>query len=69
VVRRQEGYNDMNEADKIQAPETLVEYSRGSVSDANEGIKGLWHVTTGYLYREKQEAPDTGNVTPQREET
>jgi hypothetical protein len=69
VVRRQEDYNDMNEADKTQAPETLMEYGRGSVSDANEGIKGLWRVTAGYLYREKQEAPDTGNVTPQREET
>jgi hypothetical protein len=50
LVRMEEKYSDMSEDDKKEALESLLEYGRGAVADAEEGLEGEWRVTAGYLY-------------------
>jgi hypothetical protein len=53
----EEDYTDTSEEDKRQALETLMEYGRGTVSDAQEGHKELWNITAKYLFKGKAEDP------------
>jgi len=57
VLRQRDKYSDMSEEDKTNALETLMEYGRGAVADANEGHEGVWRVTTGHLFGRSCKAP------------
>jgi hypothetical protein len=57
VLRQKDEYSDMDEEDKSNALETLMEYGRGAVGDAKEGHQGVWRVTARHLYGQRCKAP------------
>jgi hypothetical protein len=68
VIRMEEDYTDTSEEDKRQALETLMEYGRGAVSDAQEGHKELWNITAKYLFKGKSEDPKPVAETEQTDQ-
>jgi hypothetical protein len=50
VLNVEEGAVDMNDDEKRQTLETLMQYGRGAVDNGKEGFEEVWKVTADYLF-------------------
>lgn len=67
VLNVEEGAVDMNDSDKMRTLETLMQYGRGAVENAKEGLEEVWKVTAGYLFGYRQAAAPEPGETAQEE--
>jgi hypothetical protein len=65
---REEGRcRDMNDQDKKHALQTLMDYGRGALDQAQEGREEGWHFAAKHFFAQGRGAADAGSAAEKKE--